>query len=193
MVLVILGTFIFVLLFNPSDCMEEKKLYSLCFVRNLSPEGWWIVLNLLSLSVVLLPLCYSCELALHSNSLDWVLHQLHPVIKSLVPLFVVCWHLLGLTPSTSSSVPHLNKLIGNPGCSLLWSWQTMQVPICIWEPTLLSHPRQFSFSDQLGKPALLSPEKPRYVSKNLSIVWFQYQFWLGKREEVVFSQTKKQF
>lgn len=128
-----------ILLFNPCDYKVQKKLYSLWFMRKLSPEGWQIVLNLQSPSLVPFPLCHSCELALQSNSLDWVLHQFIPCNRVWFHYFVVCWQLLNLILPSSPSLPHLGQPMRNPS-SLLLPWETMQAPICAREPSLTVTP-----------------------------------------------------
>lgn len=54
-------------------------------------------------------------------------------------LMFYCWHILILLTPSSSSSPHLDKLIRKPACSFLWFWQeiqTMQVPsLCVGIPT----------------------------------------------------------
>lgn len=108
-------------------------------MRNLSPEQWQIVLSLQSPCVVPFPLRHSCELALQSSSLDWVLHQFIPCNRVWFHYFVVCWQFLSLILPSSPSLPHLGQPIRNPS-SFLLPWQTMQAPICAREPSLTAPP-----------------------------------------------------
>lgn len=155
-------------------------------MRNLSPEGCWIVLNLLSASLVLFPLCHSCELALPSNSLDWVLHQFIPFHKVWFHYFAACWQRLGLSPPSypfsPTSGPADKKaqvlpplaLANCASLSLCKGMLTLTPCTNHREPRPISYPRSLKpLSDHFRSLPCSQKSLCMWVV-NLFILWFGY-------------------